>query len=111
MGRYDIGSKSERFEKKWRALGVKTSRKASKPIISGKDINDLNKGFWGVVWGIICLFFSVIWLIVSAPFKLMGKLYKSRAPILVKIILTGVFLFFLLIVIAYVASFGTRSPQ
>lgn len=100
-----IRRKREREKREHNKRYGYTNRKSSsKPLISNEELNEFNAGFWGCAGGIIKAIFYIIWKIISAPFKLMGKLYKSRAPLIVKIILTGVFVFFIMMVLGYIGS-------
>lgn len=83
--------------------------KKSKPLLSAKESRELRDSLREGIWGITKILFLILlvlplkifWLIISAPFKLMGRLYRSKAPLIVKIILTIVFAVFLLVVLSY----------
>lgn len=80
----------------------------TKPLFTAKESRDLredlHEGILGIIKSIFTVFIiwpvKLIWWIVSAPFKLMGRLYRSRAPLAVKIILTIVFVIFLLFIVS-----------
>ncbi len=81
----------------------------TKPLFTAKESRALREDLHEGIWGIIKLFFTVFfiwpiklfWWIISTPFKLMGALYRSKAPLAVKIILTIIFVIFLLFIVSY----------